>query len=73
MSWFNIIIGVFLILSAVILHFMFEGMRRRDVMNVGIGPVDRLNNSRFREVPLYLLAAVGVGLIVHQLVSALLN
>ncbi len=73
MGWFNIVIGVFLILSAVILHFMFKGMRKRDLMNVGIGPIDKFNNSRFSEVPLYILAAVGVGFIVYQLVVALLN
>lgn len=73
MDWFSIIVGVFLILSAVILHFMFEGTRKRGLMNVGIGPVDKFNNSRFHTVPLYLLAAVGVGFIIYQIVVALLN
>ncbi|BBE22199.1 hypothetical protein MN0502_10820 [Arthrobacter sp. MN05-02] len=73
MGWFNINIGVFLILSAAILYFWIEAMRKRGVLNVGIAPVDKLNNSRFRAVPLFLLAAVGAGVIVYQLFVALLN
>lgn len=73
MGWFNIIIGVFLVLSAAILYFWIEGMRKRGVLNVGIASVDSFNNSRLRAVPLYLLAAVGVGFILYQLVVALLN
>ncbi len=73
MGWFNVVIGVFLIASAFILHFMLEGMRRRNLMHFGIGPVDKFNNSQLRPFPLYLIAAVGVGFILYQAVVTILN
>jgi hypothetical protein len=71
MGWFFILIGVFLICSAAVLRFMFEAMRRRDLTSIGIAPIDRFNNGRFREIPLYIIAGTGFSLILYQMLVTL--
>jgi hypothetical protein len=66
MGWFVILIGLFLLFSAFLLNKVIDNLKRRDLLETGYSPLDKLTSGKMQKLSVYLIGGTGVVIILTQ-------